>query len=110
MSAPPRWDDPSKAKPQQPRPEWHPKAALDPLAEKPPENVYADGMSSPDEQRARAAWVEEHGLAEHQQTIDQRPDEDKPKFEPHALAGGGAFVSGGASRQVPGVAPPAKRS
>jgi hypothetical protein len=107
-SAPPRWD--KQIKPKHDTPEWWPKAALDPLAEKPPEGVYADGMSAPDEQRARAAWVEEHGLASHQKAVDQRPDEDKPEFDEHALAGGGAFVSHGAQKQVQGVAPPAKRS
>jgi hypothetical protein len=106
--APPRWDEnPKQAKIPE---EWTPEPALDPLAEKPPANVYVDGMTSADEQRARAAWVEEHGLREHQEAIDQRPAEDRPQYQKDALAGGGAFVSAGAQSQVPGVAPPAKRS
>jgi hypothetical protein len=42
--------------------------------------------------------------------IDQRPADEKPTFDPHALAGGGAFVTPGAQKQVQGVAPPTKRS
>jgi hypothetical protein len=106
-AAPPRWDEPKAAPPVPPA--WKPEAALDPLAQKPPPGTYADGMSSADEQRARAAWVEQHGLKEYDEATDQRPDADKPKFDPHALAGGGAFVSAGAQKQVPGVVPPTKR-
>ena len=40
---------------------------------------------------------------------DPRPDAEKPKFDRNALAGGGAFVSAGAQKQVQGVAPPTKR-
>ena len=105
-SVPPRWDEPKAAKE---REAWTPKPALDPLAEKPPEAVYADGMSAPDEQRARAAWVEAHGLKEYDEAVDQRNDDEKPEFDPHALAGGGAFVRHGEQKQVQGVAPPTKR-
>jgi hypothetical protein len=106
-AAPPRWDEPKEAKTRQ---EWTPEPALDPLAQKPPEHYYADGMSAADEQRARAAWVEAHGLKEYDEQTDQRPDDEKPKFDKDALAIGGAFVSAGAQKQVQGVAPPAKRS
>ena len=84
-AGPPHWKEPGKA--QNPNP--------------PP----PDGMSSAEEQRERAAEVEAHG----QKSLDQRPDSDKPTFDPHALAGGGAFVRAGERKQVPGVAPPAKR-
>jgi hypothetical protein len=67
-------------------------------------------MSGPDEQRARAAWVEQHGLKAYDEATDQRAPEDKPVFDPHALTGG-AFVRGEQQRgrQVPGVVPPTKR-
>ena len=68
-----------------------PKPALDPLAEKPPEGAYADGMSSAQEQRARSAWIEEHGMKEYHEAVDDRSDEDKAK------------------KQIPGVTPPTKR-
>lgn len=87
-AVPPRWDEPGKAQ----------------KANQPPP---PDGMTSADEQRQRAAEVEAHGGSG---VIDQRPDDEKPAFDPHALAGGGAFVSAGAQKQIPGVAPPAKRS
>lgn len=105
--APPRWED----KPPEPKvaPAWTPKPAIDPLAEKPPKGVYADGMPVADEQRARSAWIEEHGLEKYEEAIDQRQG-DKPHFDKGALAGGGAFVSAGAQSQVPGVTPPTKRS
>jgi hypothetical protein len=106
-SAPPRWDE--KKAEEKPAAAWKPEPALDPLGQKPPAGAYADGMSSADEQRARAAWVEEHGLTAYDEATDQRPDDEKPKFDPHALAGGGAFVAAGAQKQVPGVVPPTKR-
>ena len=84
-AGPPHWKEPGKA--QNPNP--------------PP----PDGMSSADEQRERAAEVEAHG----QKSLDQRPDDQKPTFDPHALAGGGAFVRAGERKQVPGVTPPTKR-
>jgi len=115
--APPEHPDPQAAKveahaagPAAPE-AFTPEPALDPRAEKPPEGAYADGMTIVDEQRARAAWVEEHGMAEYHDEIDERPEDERPKYEAHVLAtGGGAFTSGGAKKQVPGVAPPAKRS
>lgn len=106
-AAPPRWDAPKDLPP--PREEWIPDAALDAREQKPPQGYYADGMSSPDEQRARAAWVEAHGQAAYDEATDQRAPDEKPVFDPHALAGGGAFVKAGKQRQVPGVVPPTKR-
>lgn len=87
QAGPPHWDEPGKAQ----------KAKVAP----------PDGMTSADEQRQRAAEVEAHGGSG---VTDQRPDDEKPTFDPHALAGGGAFVRAGAQKQIPGVAPPAKRS
>jgi hypothetical protein len=66
-------------------------------------------MTIADEQRARAAWIEANGLEKYHEATDQRPDDEKPKFDAHALAGGGAFVSAGTQKQVPGVVPPTKR-
>jgi hypothetical protein len=68
-------------------------------------------MTIADEQRARSAWIEAHGMAAYEEAIDPRPAEDKPVFDKNALAGGGAFVSQGAdhNKQVPGVVPPTKR-
>jgi hypothetical protein len=66
-------------------------------------------MTIADEQRARSAWIEAHGMAAYEEAIDQRPDELKPTFDKNALAGGGAFVSQGVQKQVPGVVPPTKR-
>lgn len=106
-AAPPRWDDP-KDDPRA-REEWTPEPALDPRQQKPPEGYFADGMSAPDEQRARAAWVEQHGVAAYEEEVDQRRDDERPKFDKDALAGGGAFVTAGTQRQVPGVVPPTKR-
>src|ERR1700740_294339 len=106
-NAPPRWDD-RKAE-LNPAPAWKPEPGLDPLSQKPPAGAYADGMSSADEQRARAAWGEKHGLKAYAEAVDQRPEDERPKFDPNALAGGGAFVSPGAQKQVPGVVPPTKR-
>jgi hypothetical protein len=88
QAVPPHWEPPGKAQ----------KAKVAP----PP-----DGMTSADEQRQRAAEVEAHGGSG---VTDQRPDDEKPTVDPHALAGGGAFVRAGAQKQIPGVAPPAKRS
>jgi hypothetical protein len=88
QAGPPHWEQPGKAQ----------KAKVAP----PP-----DGMTSADEQRQRAAEVEAHGGSG---VTDQRPDDEKPTFDPHALAGGGAFVRAGKQTQIPGVAPPAKRS
>jgi hypothetical protein len=105
--APPRWD--AKTPEAKPHEAFTPKPALDPHAEKPPQGAYMDGMTIADEQRARAAWVEAHGLEAYDEATDQRPADEKPKFDPHALAGGGAFVSAGTQKQVPGVVPPTKR-
>jgi hypothetical protein len=106
--APPRWDDPVEPPPLPS--EWTPEPAIDPLAETPPEDTYVDGMPVAVEQRARAAWVEAHGMMKWDEETDERQDDDaKPKFQKDALAGGGAFISAGAQKQVPGVAPPAKR-
>jgi len=90
QAGPPRWDEPGKAQ----------------RANQPPP---PDGMSVADEQRERAADVEAHGLKAHGAVLDQRPDDEKPTFDPHALAGGGACVKAGKQRQIEGVAPPAKR-
>jgi hypothetical protein len=109
-AAPPRWDDPAKAKHLPPAPEWNVKPAIDPRAEKPPEGYRGDGMTIADEQRARSAWIEAHGMAAYEDATDLRPAEDKPVLDPHALAGGGAYISQGAQKQVPGVVPPTKRS
>lgn len=105
QAGPPHWDKPDETKP---REEWTPKPALDAREQKPPVGYYADGMSSPDEQRARAAWVEAHGLKEYDEATDQRPADERPVFDPHALTGG-AFVKAGKQKQVPGVVPPTKR-
>ena len=102
--APPTWEKNVEAKPWT---DWTPDPAIDPLAEKPPEHTYADGMPSPVEQRARSAWLEANGMAKWDQAVDQT--NPKPTFDPHALSGGGAFVSAGAQQQVPGVVPPTKR-
>lgn len=73
------------------RPAFVPKPALDPRAEKPPEGAYADGMTSAQEQRTRAAWIEQHGMKAYHEAVDDRSDEDKAK------------------KQIPGVTPPTKR-
>jgi hypothetical protein len=106
-AGPPHWQEPKDAPKE--APEWTPDPSLDARDQKPPPGYYADGMSAPDEQRARAAWVEAHGQAEYDEATDQRPKGDKPVYDPHALAGGGAFVTAGERRQVPGVVPPTKR-
>jgi hypothetical protein len=106
---PPRWDDPAKIKRTPPQPEWNVKPAIDPRAEKPPEGWGGDGMTIADEQRARSAWIEANGMEKYEEAIDQRPAEDKPTFDKNALAGGGAYISQGAQKQVPGVTPPTKR-
>ena len=85
-AVPPLWQDPKAVRPNAPAP--------------PP-----DGVSSADEQRARAADAEAHGFA----PTDQRPPGDRPRFQKDALAGGGAFISAGRQEQVPGVTPPTKR-
>jgi len=73
------------------RPAFTPKAAIDPRAEKPPEGAYADGMSIADEQRARSAWIEQHGQKAYSEATDTRPAEER------------------VNKQVPGVVPPTKR-
>jgi hypothetical protein len=73
------------------RPDFTPKAAIDPRAEKPPAGAYTDGMTIADEQRARSAWIEQHGQKAYDEAIDQRPAEER------------------VNRQVPGVVPPTKR-
>ena len=72
-------------------PAFTPKPALDPRAQKPPEGVYADGMPVADEQRARSAWIEEHGDKAYHEAVDERPPEERT------------------AKQVPGVVPPTKR-
>ena len=94
---------------ERPHRDWSPKAAVDPRAETPPAGTYADGMTIADEQRARSAWIEEHGDAAYKDETDQRPDDERPVFDKNALAGGGAFVSQGGKKQIPGVTPPTKR-
>ena len=105
--APPRWDEePVEAEEAH---DWTPKAAIDPRAERPPEHAYVDGMTIADEQRARAAWVEAHGLRAYNEEIDPRPEAERPVFDKDAITGG-AFVSPSTMKQVPGVTPPTKRS
>lgn len=106
-AAPPSWNEPANEV--KPPPAWTPEPALDPRGQKPPEGVYADGMPIADEQRARAAYVEAHGVEAYAREADQRPDADKPRIDKNALAGGAAYVSAGTQRQVPGVTPPTKR-
>jgi hypothetical protein len=86
-AAPPHWQEPKDAS-EQPSPAFTPEPALDPRAQEPPVGAYVDGMPIADEQRARAAWVEAHGMKEYHDAVDQRDEEPK---------------------QVPGVAPPTKR-
>ena len=105
--APPGWEEDDKDEPA-PTP-YAPKPAIDPRAEKPPQGAYADGMDIATEQRARAAWVEANGLEKYDEEVDQRPKDEKPKFDKNALSGGGAFVEAGKQSQVPGVTPPTKR-
>ena len=105
-AAPPGWQEPKAVKD---RPDFTPKAAIDPRAEKPPQGFYADGMTIADEQRARSAWIEQHGDAAYKDETDQRPADERPVFDKNALAGGGAFVSQGGKKQIPGVTPPTKR-
>jgi hypothetical protein len=88
QAVPPRWDQPKEAKK---RPEFTPKPAIDPRAEKPPAGFYADGMGSAEEQRARSAWIEAHGMKAYHEAVDDRSDEEKTK------------------KQIPGVVPPTKR-
>jgi hypothetical protein len=82
---------------------YTPEPSPDPRAHA-PQGAYADGMDIATEQRARAAWVEAHGAPP-----DERPEAERPVYDPHALAGGGAFVSAGKQGKVPGVTPPTKR-
>jgi hypothetical protein len=109
-AAPPFWNAPRAEPEAEAREEWTPDPALDAREQAPPRGYYADGMSGPDEQRARAAWVEQHGLKAYDEATDQRAPEDRPVFDPNALTGG-AFVRGKQQRgrQVPGVTPPTKR-
>jgi hypothetical protein len=117
QQAPPKTADPQAAKVEahaagpEPPAHWTPEPALDPRAEAPPKGAYADGMTIVDEQRARSAWIEEHGMAEYHGEVDERPETERPKYEAHVMASGdGAFTGAGKQKQVPGVAPPAKRS
>jgi hypothetical protein len=71
--------------------EFTPKPAIDPRAEKPPAGAYADGMTIADEQRARSAWIEQHGDAAYREAVEERPAEER------------------VNQQVPGVVPPTKR-
>jgi hypothetical protein len=68
-------------------------------------------MTIADEQRARSAWIEAHGMAAYQDATDTRPQDEKPVFDKNVITGG-AYVSQGAghNKQVPGVMPPTKRS
>ena len=87
-AGPPDWKEPKEVKE---RPAFTPAPALDPRAEKPPAGAYADGMPIADEQRARAAWVEAHGMKAYHEAVDERTEEEK------------------APKQVPGTMPPTKR-
>lgn len=87
-AVPPHWQEP-KAAPD--RPAFTPKAALDPRAEKAPAGAYGDGMTIAEEQRARSAWIEQHGLKDYHEATDQRSEDEKAK------------------KQIPGVTPPTKR-
>ena len=87
-AGPPDWKEPKEVKE---RPSFTPAPALDPRAEKPPAGTYADGMPIADEQRARSAWIEAHGMKAYHEAVDERTDEEK------------------APKQVPGVVPPTKR-
>ena len=73
-------------------PAFTPEPALDPRAQKPPEGAYADGMPIADEQRARSAWIEEHGDKAYHEAVDERP---RRGARPPS--------------RCPGVAPPTKR-
>jgi hypothetical protein len=73
------------------RPAFTPQAAIDPRAEKPPEGAYADGMTIADEQRARSAWIEQHGQMAYAEATEERAAEER------------------VNKQVPGVVPPTKR-
>ena len=88
-AAPPRWD--AEIKPLPERPPFTPQPALDPRAVNPPAGAYVDGMGIADEQRARSAYIEQHGVAAYMEEIDQRPPEERQ------------------NKQVPGVTPPTKR-
>jgi len=104
---PPKWETPKAA----PEPvAWEPKPDLNPQDEKPPANVYADGMDIATEQRARSAWIEQKGVEEYHKETFEGDKADRPKFDKSALAGGGAYVSAGKQAQVTGVTPPTKRS
>ena len=48
-------------------------------------------MTIADEQRARSAWIEQHGDAAYREAIEERPAEER------------------VNQQVPGVVPPTKR-
>jgi len=81
-------------------------APKEPPEPEPPAHTIAD------EQRERAALIEKEGMAKYVEDVDERSDEDKPLFVQGVLAGSGAFLrrEGTAGKQVPGVAPAAKRS
>jgi hypothetical protein len=88
-AVPPRWDEPEQTRP-------HP-------------TTWVDSPPVADEQRERAEEFEKRGIANYVNDNDTRPEEDRPKFQKDALAGGGAFVTPGAQRQIPGVAPPVRK-
>jgi hypothetical protein len=71
--------------------EFTPQAAIDPRAEKPPAGAYVDGMTIADEQRARSAWIEQHGQKAYAEATEERAAEER------------------VNKQVPGVVPPTKR-
>jgi len=104
---PPKWETPREPPK---RPEWDPKPDLNPQNEKTPAGVYADGMDAATEQRLRSEWIEAHGVKKYHETTFEGDKGDQPKFDKHALAGGGAYVSAGKQAQVTGVTPPTKRS
>jgi hypothetical protein len=88
-AAPPRWEEPKKDA--TPRVEWNPKPSFNPREETPPPGVYPDGMPIAEEQRLRSAAIEQAGMEEYMDFVEERPHPDQ-------------------HTQVPGVAPPAKRS
>ena len=83
--------DPQDQKPKELPAAFVPEPALDPRAERIPAGAFVDGMTIADEQRARSAWIEAHGLKAYHEAVDERTDEEKAK------------------KQVPGVTPPTKR-
>ena len=81
--APPRWDEGGRLD-ADPRPQaveaeaWTPTPEIHPQDEKWPPGHYADGMPAADEQRARSAWIEQHGMKEWHEATDA-PVEGEPR-------------------------------